>query len=357
MIETCRFLVKSIKFANYIFLAMNEKIKSALRIVVFFAIGAGLFWWVYKDQNFDHIGQQLKNIDYKWIWLSVFFSILSHISRAIRWNILLEPLGYKPKLQNTFFAVMIMYLANLAVPRMGEVTRCGIMKKYEKVPITESFGTVFTERLIDLIMLLLLLVVVLLTQYHVVIDFVNNNPQLSQKVSGLNKYLWVLYAGTILFVGALVLWWILRHYLEKYRLYIKMKELALKFIEGIKTILKLKRAGAFIIHSIFIYLMYFLMIYVNFFAFESTQHLGIMAGITAFVLASFGMVAPVQGGIGAWHFMVIQTLFIYGVSNEDAGIFALVVHGVMTLLLMVLGAISVVAIPVFNKNKTALDKV
>jgi len=314
------------------------------------AVGLFLFWLVYKDQPLDEIIAALKEANYFWIAVSLVLSLLSHLSRAKRWNLLINPLGYHPRLLNSFFAVMIMYLSNLAIPRSGEIARCSVLKKYEKVPLSQLLGTVVVERVFDFIMLSILLIVVLLSQMGVVLEFVSNNPEVETKLNSLLqiKYLIIL---TIMLIALVVFTWYFRRKFKESLVYKKLRELLVSFLSGLDTVRKMDKKWEFIGHSIFIWSMYFLMIYVTFWSFEFTEHLTAMAGLTVFVMASFGMVAPSPGGIGTWHFMAIETLIIYGIEKTpDANAFAFAAHGAMTLFLLVAGVISFALLPVFNNK-------
>ena len=329
---------------------MKSKITSGIRIFIFLAIGLLLFWLVYRDQKVDEIVEALKSANYFWIIVSLVLALFSHMSRALRWNLLINPLGYKPRFLNTFFSVMVMYLSNTAIPRSGEIVRCSILKKYEKVPISQLLGTVVVERVFDFIMLFIFLFVVLITQFGVVLEFVQNNPGIETKVNTLLqvKYLVILAA---MFIALVVFTYFFRKKFKESMVYKKLRELLASFIAGLDTVRKMDKKWQFIGHSVFIWTMYFLMIYVTFWSFEFTQHLTVMTGLTVFVMASFGMVAPSPGGIGTWHFMVIETLIIFGVEKTpDANAFAFAVHGAMTLLLVVVGVISLVMLPIINSK-------
>jgi hypothetical protein len=337
---------------------MNEKLKNFLKVLIFFAVGIFIFWWVYKDQDMDRIKYALKNANYFWIAVSFVLAFFSHLSRARRWKLLIQPLGYNPSLKNTFFATMIMYLSNLAIPRSGEVARCGIITKYEKVPFTKLLGTAVVDRIFDFIMLFLMLAVVLVTQLPMVRKMLDNNPEMKTKI-------WDIIHSTPLLIGlfiggiaAVFTVYKFRAKLQNLKIYIKFKELTLNFFEGIKTVKNMERKAEFIFHTVFIWTMYFLMIYVSFWSFDFTKNLGILTALTVFVLASFGMVAPSPGGIGTWHFMVIQTLLVYGVSHgSDAAAFAFAAHGSMTLFMIFLGVTSVVMLPIINKKESEKLKI
>ncbi len=326
---------------------MKQGILKTLKFASFFLLGILIFWMVYRDQDFDHIKSVLSNkVNYFWIVVSLFLGLLSHISRTIRWNLMIEPLGRKPRMLNTFLAVMVGYLMNLALPRMGEISRCGVLARYEKISFTKLIGTVVIERLIDVLMLLILLLVVVLTQFGQVLEFLNNNPEVNAK---LQKVIFspVLIGGFLILFAVL---WISRHKIRGSAFVKKIISFVGQFVEGLKSIQKMKNKGAFIFHSVFIWVLYFLMLYCVFFSFGFTSHLTPLAGLTVFVFGSFGMVAPVQGGIGAWHFMVIEALALYGVDRADGKVFALLAHGSTTIMLIVLGLIGLLVLPFVNER-------
>jgi len=325
---------------------LKQNILKTLKFSSFFLVGILIFWMVYKDQDIKTIKRILINdVNYFWIVVSLFVGLLSHISRTIRWNLMIEPLGHKPRMLNTFLAVMIGYLMNLALPRMGEISRCGVLARYEKIPFTKLVGTVVLERLIDVLVLLLLLLIVVLSQFGQVLEFLNNNPEVNNK---LHKVIYspVLIIGLVLF---LLILWLSRHKIRESSLLKKAMVFVGQFVEGFRSIRNIKKKGAFIFHSVFIWVLYYLMFYCVFFAFGFTSQIGPLAALTVFVLGSFGMVAPVQGGIGAWHFMVIEGLALYGVDRADGKVFALLAHGSTTIMLIILGLISLIVLPFVNE--------
>lgn len=327
---------------------MKKKTLKILKFLAFFAVGGTIFWLIYKDQDITRIKNTLaNNVNYTWIIVSLLIGLISHVSRSMRWNLMIEPLGHKPPLINTFLAVMVGYLMNLVLPRMGEISRCGLLARYEKISFTKLVGTVVTERIIDLIMLLIFMLIVITTQFGKVLKFLHKNPEIEKKVSSLisSPYLY----GAIIFI--IILFYIYRKAFKNTVIYKKIESTLNQFKEGLISIRQMKRKWAFIFHSFFIFTMYYLMLYVVFFSFGFTIDLTPIAGLTTFVLASFGMVAPVQGGIGAYHFMVKEALSLYGVANEDGIIFALVVHTTMNVMIIIVGIISVLILPFINRRR------
>lgn len=329
---------------------MNTKIKNILKFLVFLTIGGFLFWLVYRDQNISELLRTLKNFNYWWIGLALGMGFLCHLSRAIRWNMLIKSLGQKPKLINTFLAVLVAYLVNFAIPRAGELVRCGILKQYENISFTKLIGTVIIERGIDILMTIFILILALLLQFNVIIDFFQKNPDVQGKFLNIfsTKNLIILF---LIIIGIIIIFLLFRKVLIKTKIYQKTAEIIKNFIDGIKTIKKLENKILFIWHTLFIWCGYFLTLYICFFSFTPTCNLTILTSLTLFAIGNLAMLAPVQGGIGAWHFMIIETLFIYGIVQTDGKVFALVVHGTNMLFLIILGFLALLLLPIINRKK------
>lgn len=329
-------------------LSLKKIIINVLKFSAFFALGAFIFWLIYKDQDIERIKSVLKNdVNYFWVILSLFIGLLSHISRTMRWGLMIEPIGHKPRFINTFLAVMVGYLMNLAIPRMGEISRCGVLSRYEKISFTKLIGTVVAERLVDMISLLILLAIVIISQFGQMLSFLHRNPEIANKLNSVLKSPYLILG----LVSIIVLYFIFRKAFKHTIVFRKLMEILKNFKEGFISIRSIKRKGWFFFHSIFIWTMYFLMLYAVFFAFDFTSNLGPIAGLTTFVFASFGMVAPVQGGIGAWHFMAIEALSLYGVARNNGIIFAFVAHTSMTSMIIIIGIISLLILPFTNRRK------
>jgi uncharacterized protein (TIRG00374 family) len=332
-----------------IFAVLKKKIFNILKYITFTALGVGMFWLVYRDQDFTKIWYTLSNeVNYTWVAISLFFGLLSHISRTLRWKIALEPLGEKPRTSNSFIAVMTSYFMNLLLPRMGEFARCALMTKYEKIPFSKLFGTVVTERIIDMVMLLFIFVSIIILEFDKIISFGKDNPLVVENIQNViqSPLLWGMLVISTL--GLLFYVRLGRKSGKKN----KIQAVISDFTLGIKSILSMRRYKAYIAHTVFIWLMYYLMLYSIFFSLDFTRHLTPLAGLLTFVFASFGMVAPVQGGIGAWHFMAEKALGLYGIESANGKIFALLAHSSMNLMVVVFGAICLILVPVINRNYT-----
>lgn len=277
-------------------------------------------------------------------------ALLSHLFRTLRWIMIIEPLGKKPGLFNTYMAILVMYIANFAFPRMGEVSRCGVLKKFENISFTKLLGTVLVERSVDFLILVLLFVAMFLTQFGVLQRFLDNNPNINGS-SGYSLSSWNIY----LCFGIILLFIFLFIYILKKKfptswLYKKISKFIKDFFEGIKAIIRMKRKGLFILYTCLIYLFYFLMTYVVFFSFDFTNHLGFNVAFSLLVMGSIGIMV-VQGGIGAYHFLAVETLFIYGIDKIDGQVFALVMHGGNTIGQVIVGFLAFIILPLFNRRR------
>jgi glycosyltransferase 2 family protein len=332
---------------------LNKCTKEILQVIIFAAIGIVLFWYAIRGENIAQIIKILKGANYWWVLLSLVFALLSNISRAVRWNMLIKPLGYTPRLRNTFAAVCVAYFANLALPRLGEVSRCAILGKYEKAPVAKIFGTVIIERLIDVFTLFIILLITVVLQFKVLDEFTHTYviDPLKGKLdmlahSGTTFY--CIVAGSIVVLILIIYFGI--KMLSKMHFYERLKHMIKGFIEGIRTIENIEHKGWFLFHSIFIWLMYYLMAYICFFCFGVTTHLGVLAGLSVLVFGSIGFAAPVQGGFGAYHAMVTQTLLLYGINRTDGMAYAILTHTSQTLGMIIFGLASLVALPLMNSN-------
>lgn len=329
---------------------MKKKLLSALKFALFLAIGGFLLWLVLRGQDIDEIRSAIKEANFWWIGLSVLLGVISHLSRSIRWNLLILPLGYSPKLHNTFMAVMIGYFANLAFPRLGEVSKCVILKRYEEVPVNKLLGTMIVERASDLIALLFFLALTLILEFGLLSQFFMDNivAGFQEKISSSSNTL-LIGAGILVLavIGGIIAWRLFRRSKLAYRL----KDLVAGFVEGLKSIGKMKNKWYFIFHSVLIWVLYYLMTYTALFAFTDLAHLGSIAALAVFVFGSLGMVAPVQGGIGAFHFMTIATLALYSIDESTSRAFAFLIHGAQTFMIIILGFFSLILLPIVNRKK------
>jgi uncharacterized protein (TIRG00374 family) len=333
---------------------MKSQISNALKYLAMLGLGGFLFWFVIKDLDFNLFFNELKNANYNWIILSVLISFVAYWSRAVRWNLLLKPLQITPPNSHTFLALMGGYFANIFLPRAGEVVRCLLLKKTDEAPFNETFGSVVAERVIDFLCLLTVIGLATILEFariqNFFIDFFYN------KVSAIHitTKTWLILATVVIAFKLLLYYlWTKRNVILQNKFIAKAADFALGIWQGVISVKNLENKKAFIFHTVLIWVSYFLMTYVVCFALPSTAHLTPSTGLVILCVGGLGMSAPVQGGIGAFHYLVASALVIYGVSNEQGVIYALILHSTQTITVIVVGGIaSLIALFISKKEKT-----
>lgn len=293
----------------------------------------------FKNQNPKTLIAQLKDVNYIWVVISMFFGFIAIVSRGLRWVILLQNLNFSVSKLNSIYSVAIGYFTNIAIPRAGEITRCSSLNQTEDVPVDKLFGTIILERVIDFIILLSLVLLVLILKFELFLEFLaiifdGQTIELSSLI-GIG-----LSAMSILFI----LFVLTKKILKKSAFYLKIKMFIIGIKDGFKSINGLENKTGFWAHTFIIWLMYLLMTYVCFFSIEATRMLNVADGLYTMVIGGFGMVAPVQGGIGAYHYIVKVGLMILDVSEDSALLFATVVHTAQTLMTLSVGGISILMV-------------
>ena len=319
-----------------------EKLKAILKILVPLSIGLFFIFLTVNATSKEErelIYTYIKNADYRFLFLSVFFGILSHLSRAYRWKFMLEPLGYKPRFINTVLSVLIGYIANLGIPRSGEILRATTLSSYEKIPFEKTFGTIIAERLVDMIILISLILLALSLQFELIWSF------LIKKQVSMTKLLYWFFGGLIPVI------YIIRFLFkqEKYPLIVKIKKILKGLVEGILSLKKMPNKGAFIAHTLFIWIMYMAMFYVVKWTVPETSILGLNALLPAFVIGGLAISAS-NGGIGIYPFSVALMLAAFGVSNESGLAFGWITWTAQTFMIIVFGSLSFFALPLVNRK-------
>lgn len=294
------------------------------------------------------------NANYFWILVSFVFAFLSHISRTLRWMILLEPMGYIPRKKNAFLALMIGYFANLALPRLGEITRCGILTKYEKIPMQKSFGTVVTERALDLIMLGLIFIFSFFVHINKLKLFKESALYLniSEKYSKIENPNTIFYAIIVIAVIVVFLFLKFRHRISHFKIYIKSKNIYFGFLEGLKSLATIKKPFWFIFHTIFIWLMYLSMTWIIFFCLPETSHLNLGVGLAVLVFGSIAIVL-VQGGIGIYPWIVAEILVLFAIPSTTGYALGWLLWTGQTVMVIITGLISMILLPIINNKSNA----
>jgi hypothetical protein len=310
-------------------------------------------YYAFKGVSLEDFLNSLKKTNYFWLTLSLLAGVIEYISRAIRWRLLIKPLNYHPPVKNVFFALMVGYTANFAFPRIGEITRCATLRKSDKVPIDSLLGTVLMERAIDLFVLILIFLYVFFVKVGVFGQFISEKIFLPLKNAlsrtfDLSLWSWLLVILIVVFVFTGI--YLLFKKFSKEPLVKKIKKILKGVISGLKTIAKMEDRWKFIFHTIVIWIMYFLMAYLLFFALPSTSVLKPIDGLFIMIIAGIGLSLPIQGGIGVYHILVSSALMIYGIPKTNGVAYATLSHESQALLIIMLGAFSFIMLMIQNKK-------
>lgn len=326
---------------------MTLDFKTALKYLILFLIGVGVLYLAFKGQDLGKIWEEIKGADFFWVIASSCAVWIAHILRALRWQMLYRSIHYQVGFWNAYHAVIIGYLANLALPRFGEIGRCSVINKTEKVPMFAAIGTVITERLFDVLVLFSTGLAMLVFQYAIVSDFLYHTIYLNvvNKLSALSYFWLVIFGLLALFLIFLAV------YFLKQKLNKKMLRIVVNLREGFGSYGKLQQKSLFLIYTFAIWFFYCLSVYLAFLAIPATAHLPYQAAFTAIVFSGFAMAAPVQGGIGVFHWMVAQSLVLYGVSFKDGLAYATIIHSAQVLIILMLGSLSLFVILTKRTNR------
>lgn len=328
----------------------SDFFKNVLKAVIPLLIGVLILWWIYRDINIHEMGAVLEQgIIYEWIGFSLILVGLGHVIRGIRWKQLLTPLGKTPKTSSTIHAVFANYLINLILPRLGEVSRCGLISKYEGIPFTKVLGTLITERIIDLLSLGMVILLAFLLNWDALNAFFQRETNLASGILSFFSSKWLYIGLAALVIICITMYKFFRQTLFMQKIIHAIKNMA----AGIKTIKFVNNKLKFIGLTLCMWIVYYFEFYVCCFAFPFTENITIIQALFIFVMANIGIVVPVQGGIGPWHFMVIQCLILFGIKETEAGTFALIVHTTQMIMTALLGLWGLLMLHLNNKKKAS----
>jgi len=308
------------------------------------ALGIFLIWYSVSKltpSDIQSIKSSFKTANYWWVGVSLFFGAFSHLSRAYRWQFLLEPLGYKPRFANSIMAVLIAYLLNLFIPRSGEIARAASIKKYENIPFEKAIGTIVAERVADVIMLLIIIALAFFLQTELVGSYIFKDDKGGS-----------LYSKIFMFVALPVLGLASYWYLKKSKspIIIKIISFINGLIEGAISIFKMRKKWEFIFHTVFIWLMYVLMFYTVTFALPETTNLPFGAIIVGFVVGGLSM-ALTNGGLGTYPVFVAGALVLYKIDLNPALAFGWIMWTAQTIMIILFGGLSFLMLPIYNKER------
>lgn len=317
--------------------------KSIIQYLVLLAITALLVWFSLRgietgdgENKWTYLTHTWQLADKTWLFAMAIVAMLSHLVRAERWRMLMEPVGRTVKLNHSFYSLMVGYLVNMVVPRGGELSRCYNLYKLDKTPVDQSFGTVVVERIIDLCCLLVLIAFSFFLESKKLFEFIDTLPLSMEELT--SKLPIVLGLIIVLIAMGVLAYWLIR---KNERIHALVLKAWSGFKEGLLSVFKLKNKTLFFCYTLLIWGLYFLMSYTVIKAFPSTSELGFGAVLSLFAIGAIAMAAPLPGGTGSYHVLVPQGLiFLYNVPKSDAVAFTFIFHGWQTVIMIVAGAIS-----------------
>jgi glycosyltransferase 2 family protein len=332
---------------------MRKIITNVFQYVFFLGLGLFLLWFTTRnltDEEIRMMKESLKNAHYLMVLPAMIMLLAAHYSRALRWKILMEPLGFQPSTTNTFIAVMLSYFFNLLVPRLGEVMKCTLLAKYEKTPVDKLIGTMVAERAFDVICLLLVFFLTIILQINVVGEFasVELKKLFINKAGGFDSGRVLLFMGILVGTGA-TLWFVL-HKFRHIGIIDKIRGIIRGIWEGLTSVRFVKRKTAFFLHTIFIWTMYLMSIRLGFFAMDAVSELGIKPSFTILSFGSLAMIVT-QGGIGAYQLLVQKTLLLYNINEVDGLAYGWLLWLVQTVMVLGVGFLCLIILPVYNRKK------
>lgn len=332
---------------------MNKKLLNLVQYVVFLGLAVFLVWWsLVKIEHKDWLeikGAWLR-ANY-WLIIPVVISLLgAHLSRAVRWKILMQPMGYNPSITNTYLAVLVGYFANLLVPRLGEVLKCTILARYEKVPADKLVGTIVAERAFDLVCLVIVFAITFLSQVDIIgayaSEMLHKMMRSNHGMPGWMKIVIVL-GGVV--IGILLLKWVLTRFAH-INIVQKIKIVIKNIWHGLTSIRYLKNKGWFIFHTVLIWVLYLMSIRIGMYAMQETSSYGVRESFSVLSMGSVGMIAT-QGGVGAYPVLVQETMMLYGLTENMGKAFGWLLWLVQFFVVVVFGGVSLILLPLLNRKK------
>jgi uncharacterized protein (TIRG00374 family) len=328
--------------------ALEMKIRSIiLKILLPLVLGAAILYWMYRGEDWQQIRHVMTDeMDWTWMLLSFPFGILAQMFRGWRWRQTLEPVGERPRISTSIHSIFLSYAASLLIPRVGEFTRCGVLNRYDGVSFPKALGTVVTERAIDSLLVMGITAIVLLLEMSTFGMFFHKTGTNLHSI--LHGFSWTGYL--VVAVCAVAILILLHFLLRKLSIYNKVRATLSGIWQGVVSLKDVRNIPLFTCYTLGIWLSYFLHYYLTFFCFDFTANLGLGCALVTFIVGSIAVIVPTPNGAGPWHFAVKTMLILYGVADEKALYFVLIVHTVQTMLVIFLGIYAWVALNFTKKN-------
>jgi len=331
---------------------MKKITSTTLKILIPLLISAVILFFTYRDYDFSQFWIDMKRIKWGWLAAALAFSAFGPLFRGLRWNLLLEPIGYDVPKKDTILTVFTGYAANIIIPRVGEICRCGMLEQNARVPFSKSLGTLVAERVVDTVLLGLIVVAGILVSWNefalLLTPDANAAAPVAESIPLLRQPgFWYWTIGTVVFIA--VCWWVC----VKFHLWDKVKNFILGFWEGFMSLKQIQHLPLFLLYSMGIWVCYYFELYLAFYCLPSTAALGPIAGLACFAASSVAVLVPTPNGAGPWNLAIVKMLGIFGAKANEAQIMSFVLHFCQTMIYLLCGFIAWIALKIIHRNGTS----
>jgi uncharacterized protein (TIRG00374 family) len=329
---------------------LKKRVRQAFNIIFPFVLGGLILYWMYRDFDFSRFNRKfMESTNWWWMAFSLVFGVTAQVFRGLRWRQTLEPLGEYPRRSTCVYSIFISYASSLIIPRIGEVARCAVLKRYEGTNFTKAVGTVVTERIIDTLLMLLMVALTILLQLKVFNTFFDET---GTSIEGIfNRFTPMGWVVALLCAVVAVIF--ACYMVKKMTLLAKFRKVVSDMKEGVLSLRGVRNKWLFVFYTLMIWVSYFIHFYLTFFCFGFMDGLGLMCALVAFTVGGISVIVPTPNGAGPWHFSVKTILYLYGVGMDDAVMFVLVVHSIQTALVPLLGVWALMALSFKKKIATS----
>jgi len=326
---------------------MNSKsLKEIVKTVFSLGVGILIVWLLYRNTDLNTLWEIVKNANLEFILISLIFGLIGNIIRGLRWELFINSLGYRPKRPSVIYATLGNFAVNFLLPRAGDVWRCAALTRYEGVPFAKAFETYLVDKVFDLLASVLLVVLSMILYLDFFISYFRDNPDYGESIVNLFGSVWFY----VVLIGLVLIFFIVFTVFGNTRPVTKVRNFFKSVVHDLKMVAHMKEKKRIIFYTILVWFSFYLYFYTCFYAFDFTKGLGPLAGLIVFTMSNVGVAVPVQGGVGAWHFMVISSLVILGVGYEEAGAFAGAVFTIQSIWIILCGVFGIVALPYVKRT-------
>jgi uncharacterized protein (TIRG00374 family) len=335
---------------------MNPKLMSVIKYSFGILLGVLLLWLAFRNIELEAAINQIQKANFLWVAFSLSIALFSHFVRAVRWRMLLQPVGYLPNTYNTFAAVVIGYMANNAVPRLGEISRCSLLTRSDKIPFTVAIGTVVLERLMDMLIMMVFLGIAFFLEYEKILLIIDQMTQGQSSAQLENR--WIFF-GVILILCLIMVGLIIKFYAQLLQipLFRKIVDFLIPLFKSFTSITRVKYPWLFCFLTLLIWFCYIAQFYIAFKALEETQHLSFYFGFMMMIIGSLGVIVPVPGGVGAFHYLTLVGFMAFGYSETAAISYALLVHAANYLIILLAGIICYITLIIKPSRDAAIKPI